>query len=91
MQNRRICICMILSTDEVQLLQSGTAGGLLDDRSFSWKDSKTIVYRSQDDWYAIDIEAKQKTPLFTGQSNGENTIAAQLREIRLQKLFFPAK
>lgn len=63
-----------LSTDEVVLLESGTSETLIEHWNLSWKDEKTLIYRSQNDWYSIDIATKQRNPLFSEKLDGETDI-----------------
>lgn len=63
-----------LSTDEVVLLESGTSETLIEHWNLNWKNEKTLIYRSQDGWYSIDIATKQRNPLFSEKLDGENAI-----------------
>ncbi len=49
-----------LQTSQCSLLETGTEGAAIEHRALCWVDNNTIAYRTQESWYCINTETKEK-------------------------------
>jgi len=54
-----------LQTNQCSLLEDGTSDTSIEHWSLGWANDNTIVYRTREHWYCINVETKEKQELFT--------------------------